>query len=95
MPNSAKYIVDHNTEAPIIPFRGFMLGNPWTDPMANALGRVETMYGHGLVAKPLYDRARAACDGAHDDVLGCVAAAGAAIGLSGDAGRSLRRDRTA
>ena len=56
MPNTAKYIVDHNDAAPPrIPFKGFMLGNPWTDPVANAFGRVETMYAErGQRRSPSY-----------------------------------------
>jgi len=36
-------------------FKGFFLGNPWTDPKSNAIGRVQTLYGHGLVPKHTYD----------------------------------------
>ena len=49
-------------------------------------------YGHGLIAKPLYDDARVACDGARGAVVACLAAAGAALAFSGEPTGDLNMD---
>lgn len=53
MPTLAKYIVDNNDDG-AINFRGFAVGNPYTDPVENTIGTVDTIYGHQLVPRPTY-----------------------------------------
>ena len=41
MPTTTKYILDQAGAAAALNFKGFFLGNPWTDPKANAIGRIQ------------------------------------------------------
>lgn len=61
LPSTAAYILSQPGAAAALNFKGFFLGNPWTDPVSNAVGRVQTLYGHGAIAKPDYDAWAAAC----------------------------------
>jgi carboxypeptidase C (cathepsin A) len=54
LPSTTKYILDQGT-ADELNFKGYFLGNPWTDVKANSYGRIQTLYGHGLVPKVDYD----------------------------------------
>ena len=61
LPSTAAYILSQPGAAAALNFKGFFLGNPWTDPVSNAAGRVQTLYGHGAIPKPDYDTWTAAC----------------------------------
>ena len=61
LPTLAQHILQQPGGAAALGFKGFFLGNPWTDPTSNAVGRVQALYGHGLVPKPAYDAFAAAC----------------------------------
>uniref|UniRef100_A0A7S4VBU0 Carboxypeptidase n=1 Tax=Ditylum brightwellii TaxID=49249 RepID=A0A7S4VBU0_9STRA len=54
MPQLAKHILRHNTDN-TINFRGFIVGNPYVDPYSNYVTQMTAYYGHGLIAKPLFD----------------------------------------
>lgn len=54
MPTLAKYIVDNNDGA--INFKGLAVGNPFTDPVENTVGTVDTLYGHQLVPRATYTK---------------------------------------
>eukprot|EP01084_Bolivina_argentea_P106695 190873_1 len=60
-PMGAKYIIDHDTTKQI-PFKGFLVGNPLTDPITNAQGRFGTFYGHQLISRPLFTQWINQCD---------------------------------
>eukprot|EP01084_Bolivina_argentea_P096298 173126_1 len=60
-PMGAKYIIDHDTTNKI-PFKGFLVGNPLTDPLTNKQGRYGTFFGHQLVAYPIYNKWVNECD---------------------------------
>jgi carboxypeptidase C (cathepsin A) len=45
LPTTTKYILDQPGAAAALNLKGFFLGNPWTDPTSNAVGRVQTLYG--------------------------------------------------
>jgi len=55
MPMLATYIVDHNTNHSIN-FKGFLVGNPYTNPIENAKGQYDTWYGHQLLSRPLWSQ---------------------------------------
>lgn len=61
LPSTAAYILAQPGAAAALNFKGFFLGNPWTDPVSNAVGRVQTLYGHGAIPKPDYDAWTSAC----------------------------------
>jgi hypothetical protein len=57
MPTLAKYIVQSGAMASgAINFKGFAVGNPYTDPIENVIGSIDTLYGHSLVPHPTYDK---------------------------------------
>lgn len=67
MPTLAKYIVDSGAIASgAINFRGFAVGNPYTDPVENAIGSIDTLYGHAMVPHPVYEKWRALCRNGKD-----------------------------
>jgi len=57
MPTLAKKIVDMNTAAvqPKLNFKGFAVGNPYTDPYSGTPAMFDTFWGHQLLPKPTYD----------------------------------------
>jgi carboxypeptidase C (cathepsin A) len=57
MPTLAKQIVDSNAAGgnPKLNFKGFAVGNPYTDPYSGTPAMVDTYWGHQLVPKPSYD----------------------------------------
>ena len=57
MPTLAKQIVDANAAGgnPKLNFKGFAVGNPYTDPYSGTPAMIDTYWGHQLVAKPTYD----------------------------------------
>jgi carboxypeptidase C (cathepsin A) len=58
-PQTAKYIVDHNDGS--INFKGFLVGNPYTDPVENARGMYDTFFGHSLISLPLWNEFETTC----------------------------------
>lgn len=63
MPTLAKAIVDHNTEGSnqLVNFKGFLVGNPYTDANENVLGAMDTLHGHQLVSEETYAEWRVKC----------------------------------
>lgn len=63
MPTLAKQIVDMNANASNekLNFKGFAVGNPYTDPYSGTGAMIDTYWGHQLVAKPTYDEYVRAC----------------------------------
>lgn len=63
MPTLAKEIVDQNTAGnnPKLNFKGFAVGNPYTDVYSGTPAMIDTFWGHQLVAKPSYDEYQAKC----------------------------------
>ena len=72
MPTTAKYIVDNNKDN-AINFKGFLVGNPFTNPLENAVGQYGTYYGHQLVPQPLWLDWSANCIGLVRDEGKCAA----------------------
>jgi carboxypeptidase C (cathepsin A) len=65
MPTLAKYIVDNNADG-AINFKGFAVGNPYTDPVENAIGSIDTLYGHSMVPHPTYEKWLKLCRNGED-----------------------------
>jgi carboxypeptidase C (cathepsin A) len=65
MPTLAKQIVDSNAAGvtPKLNFKGFAVGNPYTDVYSGTPAMIDTYWGHQLVPKPLYDQYTEACYG--------------------------------
>jgi len=63
MPTLAQAIVDGNAANvnPKINFKGFMVGNPFTDPVTNNYGTFTTFWGHQLVGKVVFNEWQKAC----------------------------------
>lgn len=59
LPTLANYILKNDDGS--LNFKGLAVGNPYTDPNENAIGTVETIWGHQLVPKPTYDKWAKAC----------------------------------
>ena len=66
LPTLAKVIVDEN-QAPsssanvALPFKGLAVGNPYTDTYSGTGAMVDTLWGHQLIAQPVYEAYRNAC----------------------------------
>ncbi len=65
IPTLAKQIVDSNANPSNIRlnFKGFAVGNPYTNVYSGTPAMIDTYWGHQLVAKPLYDAYDSACNG--------------------------------
>lgn len=63
MPTLAKEIVDQNTAGkyPRLNFKGFAVGNPYTDVYSGTPAMIDTYWGHQLIAKPTYDEYQSKC----------------------------------
>ena len=63
MPTLAKQIVDTNAQpgAAVLNFKGFAVGNPYTDPYSGTPAMFDTFWGHQLIPKPTYDSYQAKC----------------------------------
>jgi carboxypeptidase C (cathepsin A) len=57
MPTLAKRIVDENKAgtAPTLNFKGFAVGNPFTNTYSGIPAMIDTYWGHQLISKPTYD----------------------------------------
>ncbi len=59
LPQLAQYIVDANEKkkdaAEHVNLKGFLVGNPLTDPVENLIGAIDAFWGHSLVPHDLYD----------------------------------------
>jgi len=64
IPQLAKVIVDENSkgEKPVINFRGFLVGNPYTDVYSGTPAMVDTMWGHQLIPLPAYKEYQEVCN---------------------------------
>lgn len=58
MPTLAKEIVDKNTAGgnPVLNFKGFAVGNPYTTFYSALPSGLVTLWGHQMVSKPTYDK---------------------------------------
>lgn len=65
LPTLAKKIVDENAlgSTPILNFKGFAVGNPFTDVYSGVPSGFATYWGHQLIAKPTWDRFQQECVG--------------------------------
>jgi len=75
MPTLAKQIADENKAGANrkINFKGFAVGNPYTDVYSGTPAMIDTYWGHQLVAKPTYDAYQKECINAiKPNVLDCV-----------------------
>lgn len=57
MPTLAKEIVDQNTAGnnPQLNFKGFAVGNPFTEVYSGIPAMLETYWGHQMLSKPIWD----------------------------------------
>lgn len=60
IPQLALEILKKNTDG-LINFKGFLVGNPYVDPLSNTITQFDAYYSHGLLAKPLFDRWKVKC----------------------------------
>jgi carboxypeptidase C (cathepsin A) len=60
MPQLAMEILTHDKDRQIN-FSGMLIGNPYVDLFTNTVSRIETIYAHGLLPKPLYDQWKPLC----------------------------------
>ncbi len=62
LPSLARYIVDKNNEGPsseaggVVNLKGFLVGNPSTDPVLQLIGQVETLKARQALPPALYER---------------------------------------
>lgn len=63
IPTLAKQIVDSNTAGvePALNFKGFAVGNPYTDPYSGTPAMIDTYWGHQLIDKPTWDSYEQLC----------------------------------
>jgi carboxypeptidase C (cathepsin A) len=72
MPTLAKYIVQTDVDK-VINFKGLAVGNPYTDPIENVIGSIDTLYGHSLVPHPTYAKWVRLCRNGKGDNAACEA----------------------
>jgi len=66
IPTLAKQIVDENSAAAttgnrVLNFKGFAVGNPYTNPYSGTPAMFDTFWGHQLLPKPTYDQYQKDC----------------------------------
>jgi carboxypeptidase C (cathepsin A) len=86
MPTLAKQIVDSNAAGnnPVLNFKGFAVGNPYTDVYSGTPAMLDTYWGHQLIPKPTWDAYQADCkNAAKPNVLECTKLQ---IQMNGDVG---------
>merc|ERR1712087_891346 len=89
MPTLAQQIVLGNKAGgkPQINFKGFFVGNPYTDPVENEKGQFDTWYGHQLVSYPSWQAWYTHCsDGESTNNPQCAASRAA---LNAEVGSSI------
>jgi len=89
MPTLAQQIVLGNQAGgkPQVNFKGFFVGNPYTDPVENEKGQFDTWYGHQLVSYPSWQQWYTHCkDGESTTNAQCAAARAA---LNAEVGSSI------
>ena len=71
LPTLAQIIADENYYQiyPYINFKGFLVGNPYTNIYSGTQAMYETLWGHQLISKPLWKRYEANCILKHDPVV--------------------------
>jgi carboxypeptidase C (cathepsin A) len=68
IPTLAKVIVDQNKISSIkLNLKGLAIGNPYTDYNSGTPAMIETLWGHQLIAKPLYDVYKTECQSSQSD----------------------------
>lgn len=75
MPTLAKQIVDSNAAGnnPVLNFKGFAVGNPYTDVYSGTDAMLDTFWGHQLIPKPTWDDYTANCrDSVRPNVVECT-----------------------
>eukprot|EP00586_Coscinodiscus_wailesii_P009443 CAMPEP_0172521832 /NCGR_PEP_ID=MMETSP1066-20121228/292802_1 /TAXON_ID=671091 /ORGANISM="Coscinodiscus wailesii, Strain CCMP2513" /LENGTH=485 /DNA_ID=CAMNT_0013304793 /DNA_START=72 /DNA_END=1526 /DNA_ORIENTATION=+ len=60
IPTLAKHIIQMDTSKDIN-FKGFAIGNPYVDGFSNDVAMFQSMYTHGVLPKPLYDKYQKLC----------------------------------
>jgi hypothetical protein len=53
------------------PSQGFAVGNPYTDPVENVIGNIDTLYGHAMVPEPTYTAWRKLCRNGQGTAADC------------------------
>jgi carboxypeptidase C (cathepsin A) len=62
IPTLAKVIVDQNKISDVkLKLKGLAIGNPYTDYNSGTPAMIETLWGHQLISKPLYDVYKSEC----------------------------------
>ena len=65
IPTLAKVIVDQNAMKPslnpVLNFKGFAIGNPYTNLYSGTPAMIDTFWGHQLISMPLYEEYQAFC----------------------------------
>jgi carboxypeptidase C (cathepsin A) len=86
MPTLAKQIVDSNQISSNIPlnFKGFAVGNPYTDPYSGTPAMIDTYWGHQLIPAPTYSKYTKMCK--KSDNPNTAACAALAIQMSNGVG---------
>ena len=51
--------------------QGFAVGNPYTDPVENVIGNIDTLYGHSMVPEPTYKEWRRLCRNGQGSAIDC------------------------
>jgi len=51
--------------------KGFAVGNPYTDPVENVIGNIDTLYGHAMVPEPTYAEWRKLCRNGEGTAADC------------------------
>lgn len=52
--------------------KGLAVGNPYTDPVENMIGSIDTLYGHSMVPHPTYDKWVKLCRNGQDQSGVCA-----------------------
>lgn len=77
MPTFTLSIMEKNpppSDAQHINFRGFAVGNPFTDTRGNSEASVHTFFGHSMIPRPTFDKWQARCENiAIEDFTGALA----------------------
>ena len=79
LPITSVHIVDYNARTlagnastPALPYRGFLVGNPYTNPAENNKGMMDAIWGHGLIPTPEYREWERWCKGGDDTNSSCM-----------------------